>query len=47
MCSRIEFVKSYGLVFHLLLLSTPPRGDAVTIGYWVNGLSRRGLAPLW
>ena len=45
--SRIEFVKSYGLVFHLLLLSTPPRGDAVTIGYWFNGLPRRGLAPLW
>jgi len=23
----------YGLVFHLLLLSTSPRGDAVTLGY--------------
>ena len=45
--SRIEFVKSYGLVFHLLLLSTPPRDDAVTIGYWFHGLPRRGLAPLW
>ncbi|MCA9425466.1 MAG: hypothetical protein KC994_10360 [Candidatus Omnitrophica bacterium] len=29
---RIEFV-SYGLVVHLLLLPTPPRGDAVTVGY--------------
>ena len=25
----------YGLIVHLLLLSTPPRGDAVTIGYGV------------
>ena len=24
---------SYGLVVHLLLLSTPPHGDAVTVGY--------------
>ena len=24
---------SYGLVVHLLLLPTPPRGDAVTVGY--------------
>jgi len=24
---------SYGLLIHLLLLSTPPRGDAVTFGY--------------
>src|SRR6266704_6273839 len=24
---------SYGLVVHLLLLSTPPRGDAVAVGY--------------
>jgi hypothetical protein len=23
----------YGLIVHLRLLSTPPRGDAVTIGY--------------
>src|SRR5688500_3445199 len=29
---RIEFV-SYGLVVHLLLLSTPPRGGAVAVGY--------------
>src|SRR4029077_11725811 len=26
-------LSSYGLLFHLLLLSTSPRGDAVTIGY--------------
>jgi hypothetical protein len=25
----------YGLIVHLRLLSTPPRGDAVTIGYRV------------
>ena len=25
----------YGLIVHLRLLSTPPRGDAVTIGYGV------------
>jgi hypothetical protein len=24
---------SYGLLIHLLLLSTPPRGDAVTVSY--------------
>ncbi len=29
---RIEFV-SYGLVLRLLLLPTPPRGDAVTVNY--------------
>jgi hypothetical protein len=23
----------YGLIVHLRLLSTPPRGDAVTLGY--------------
>ena len=25
----------YGLIVHLRLLPTPPRGDAVTIGYGV------------
>ena len=35
---RIEFV-SYGLVFHLQLLSTPPRGDAVTFDYGVIAFS--------
>jgi hypothetical protein len=29
---RIEFL-SYGLVVHLLLLPTPPHGDAVIFGY--------------
>jgi hypothetical protein len=29
---RIEFV-TYGPVVHLRMLSTPPRGDAVTFGY--------------
>jgi hypothetical protein len=29
---RIAFV-SYGLIVHLLLLPTPPRGDAVAVGY--------------
>src|SRR5439155_13692631 len=32
MVGRIEFV-AYGLMTHLWLLSTPPRSDAVTIGY--------------
>jgi len=27
----------YGLIVHLRLLSTPPRGDAVTIGYGMPG----------
>ena len=31
---RIEFnLAAYGLVIHLLLLSTSPRGDAVTVDY--------------
>ena len=41
---RIEFV-SYGLVVHLLLLPTPPRGDAVTIGYRLVTSTWRGLSP--
>ena len=30
---RIEFTSRFGLVVHLLLLSTWPRGHAVTFGY--------------
>ena len=41
---RIEFV-SYGLAVHLPLLSTPPRGDAVTVRYEIQSKLRRGLAP--
>jgi len=36
--SRITFV-SYGLVSHLLLLPTPPYGDAVTVGYRPESVS--------
>jgi hypothetical protein len=36
---------SYGLVVHLPLLSTPPRGDAVTVNYRLVTKSSRGLAP--
>ena len=41
---RIAFV-SYGLIVHLLLLPTPPHGDAVTFGYERPNSSRRGLPP--
>ncbi|MGA3116921.1 MAG: hypothetical protein ABSF90_21080, partial [Syntrophobacteraceae bacterium] len=36
----------YGLHVRLGLLSTPPRGDAVTFGYREWAPSERGLAPL-
>src|SRR5262249_48883209 len=36
---------SCGLVVHLPLLSTSPRGDAVTFGYEVQTQPRQGLAP--
>jgi len=36
----------YGLAVLLLLLSTSPRGDAVTIGYKVQTEPWRGLTPL-
>ena len=32
-CPAESSSSSYGLVVHLLLLPTPPRGDAVTVGY--------------
>ncbi len=35
----------YGLIVHLLLLSTPPRGDAVTFGYKVPEHSDRDFHP--
>jgi len=38
---------SYGPTVRLGLLSTPPRGDAVTFGYGVCGLLRHGLSPCW
>ena len=38
---------SYGLVVHLPLLPTPPRGDAVTVGYRLQLCCLwRGLPPL-
>jgi len=33
---RHEGALFYGLVLHLLLFPTPPRGDAVTLGYKVQ-----------
>jgi hypothetical protein len=36
---------SYGLVIHLQLLPTPPRGDAVTFGYRFVTQTWWGLAP--
>ncbi len=36
---------SYGLVIHLRLLPTPPRGDAVTFGYRFVTQTWWGLAP--
>ena len=38
---------SYGLVVHLLMLSTSPRGDAVSFGYGSQAGHRQGLAPCW
>ena len=35
----------YGLIVHLRLLSTPPRGDAVTFGYGVPEHSGKDLHP--
>jgi hypothetical protein len=35
----------YGLIVHLWLLSTPPRGDAVTFGYGVPEHPGRDLHP--
>jgi len=37
---------SYGLQVRLRLLSTPPRGDAVTFGYRERASPGRGLSPL-
>ena len=37
----------YGLAVQLPLLSTSPRGDAVTFGYEVQTQLRQGLAPCW
>ena len=37
---------SYGLHVRLRLLSTPPRGDAVTFGYRERASPGRGLSPL-
>ena len=42
---RIEFHLRYGLIVHLQLLSTPPRGDAVTFGYRVPEHSDRDFHP--
>jgi hypothetical protein len=39
-------LSSYGLHVRLRLLSTPPRGDAVTFGYRERASPGRGLAPL-
>src|SRR5208282_5163886 len=36
---------SYGPAVHLRLLSTPPRGDAVTFSYEVQTQLRQGLSP--
>jgi len=36
---------SYGLIVRFQLLSTPPRGDAVTFSYGVYGSLRHGLSP--
>jgi hypothetical protein len=35
----------YGLIVHLQLLSTPPRGDAVTFGYRVPEHSGKDFHP--
>jgi len=44
---RSEFIvgTSYGLIVHLQLLSTPPRGDAVTFGYRVPEHPDRDFHP--
>ena len=41
---RIGFV-SYGLLLRLLLLPTPPHGDAVTLDYARRDFVRQGLSP--
>ena len=38
--------RGYGLVIRLLLLSTPPRGDAVAVDYILSMFVGSGLAPL-
>ena len=38
---------SYGLVLRLLLLPTPPHGDAVTLGYMRGMFAWKGLSPFW
>ena len=38
---------SYGLVIHLPMLSTSPRGDAVPVDYGRQAGSRQGLPPCW
>ena len=38
---------SYGLVIHLLVLSTSHHWDAVPLGYGMQIPSRRGLPPRW
>jgi hypothetical protein len=51
---RIEFVSGglywtphlYGLTVHFQLLSTSPRGDAVTFRYWREAPPQRDLHPL-
>ena len=42
MPDRIAFV-SFGLSVHLPLLPTPPRGDAVTVGYMLESTHREDL----
>jgi hypothetical protein len=38
---------SYGLVIHLPMLSTSPRGDAVPVDYGGQAGPRQGLTPCW
>jgi hypothetical protein len=38
---------SYGLVIHLPMLSTSPRGDAVPVDYGGQADPRQGLTPCW
>ena len=46
-CRAESSSSTCGLAVRLPLLSTPPRGDAVTVGFQCKTPFRSGLTPLW
>jgi hypothetical protein len=47
LAESVRAFRLYGLVVCLPLLSTPPRGDAVTVDNWLVVFARRGFEPRW